>query len=168
MQNIKKFVALGLLALGLFVHVSAQAAAVAPKHSGGIVFPDPSFIGMKVARINSSASPVVLSAGPLLLYAICPTGGTIGKYAVAYDYLAGVGNVLAGYIDPAASSKGQYLASPLVHTHTGTYVAGTPDGEQRCWVPPWPIRIANSLAGYTNDSANNVLYFYRLNTGVND
>lgn len=138
------------------------AEAEAPAYAGGIRFQNPSFIGVKAKRINASATPTVLSAGPGLLYAICPTGGTIGKYAVAYDYLAGALNPVAGYIDPAAASKGQYLISPQVH-----YTAGTPDVGHSCWVPPWPVRFENSLLGYTNDSANNVLFLYRLDSNTN-
>jgi len=163
MQNkVKAFVAAALLAVVSFVPVAAHAAAKAPKHSGGIVFPDPSFIGLNVARINASATPVVVATGPGLLYAICPTGGTIGQYAVAYDYLAGAANPIAPYINPAASAIGQYLVSPQVH-----YTAGTPDVGHACWVPPYPVRYENSLVGYTNSSTNNVLFLYRLDSGLN-
>ncbi len=168
MQNIKKFVALGLLAPGLaFVPVVAQAAAKAPKHSGGIVFPDPSFIGLNALRITSSSQPVVLAAGPGLLYAICPNGGTIGKYAVAYDYLAGAGNPIAAYNDPVVSALGRYLISPRVFRHTNTYAAGSVDGNQNCWVPPYPVRFENSLLGRDEDSASNALFLYRLDSGLN-
>lgn len=161
-KSIMTFVAAGLLALGAALPSTVHAVAKAPKHSGGIVFHDPSFIGLHVARINASATPVVLTAGPGLLYAICPTGGTIGQYAVGYDYLAAAGNPIAPFINPAAAAIGQYLVSPQVH-----YTAGTPDVGHACWVPPYPVRFENSLAGYTNSTTNNVLYLYRLDSGLN-
>lgn len=174
LNKVKKVVALGLIGLALLsVPAKVHAVAKAPKHSGGIVFPDPSFIGIKAARLMNTATVTALVAGtsvsvgnPGLLYAICATGGTIGKYAVAYDYYAASSiSLTAALYDGGNPSK--YLISPLVFTNTGTYVAGTPDGPQSCWVPPFPVRFELGLVGANNDAGHRTLFYYRLDDGSN-
>ncbi len=169
----KKMVAAALgLALGLFVPSLASAAARAPKHSGGIVFEDPSFIGLNKAYIDKSVTSSQLVTGSGLLYAICPDGGTLGKYTVAYDYTLSEGAnfptnpFTTSLIDTGNPFK--YAISPIVGTRvltTDWLSAAFPN--ETCWTPVWPVRFELGLIGANNDTGHRALFLYRLDTGAN-
>lgn len=175
-KNIKQFVALGL-ALGLALIAPAQSlatAAKAPKHSGGIVFSDPSFIGIKAVRLDSSTTPTQLVSGQGLLYAICPDGGTLGKYTVAYDYTLSEGdNFPAAPLNNLLQDGGnatKYAISPPVSTRklsTEWGPSGNPYAAHDCFVPPFPIRFELGLIGVNSDSGHRALFLYRLDDGSN-
>lgn len=170
----KKKMGLGASLLALVVSVSvafpssllaAGASKPREKGSGASPFENPSFVGLSVGHINSSATPAIIATGPGLLYAVCQGAGTAGKYVVGYDYVTGAaGNPSAPFINPAAAAIGQYLITPLVVSQTDS--TSSQHGMVGCWVPPWPVRFENSLLGYSNASDANALFLYRLTSGA--
>lgn len=167
-----------ILALALVathpVSAAAENAAKAPKHSGGIVFSDPSFIGLKVARLRQTTTATELVTGQGLLYAICPEGGTLGKYTVAFDYTLSEGdNFPSNPFTTKLQDGGEpskYMITPTVPTRiisTQWGASGEPYASSACFVPPWPVRFSLALIGAADNAGHNTLFYYRLDDGTN-
>ncbi len=115
--------------------------------------------GIKTKRIVASAAATSLHAGPGFLDAICPFGGTLGKYSLAYDTTGA----------PADSAVGQdvftYVISPKVYTTNDSTSAQ--HGQMGCWYPPAPIKFVNGLYGRQSDSGHSTVYYVHCSDGTN-
>ena len=116
------------------------------------------FMGVKVKRIILSSTDAQLFTGEGFLDAICPFGGTLGKYSMAYDTAAST------YNDFGASSSANVAVSPMVYTNTDST---SNDANKGCWIPPAPIKIVNGLRGEANDSGHVTLFLVHCSTGTN-
>ena len=125
--------------------VAYAADAFLPRDKNGIRFENPSFIGMKHAMITGGTAPVNLFGSAALLYAVCPSGGTLGKYSLGFDLSSSVG---------VLKTQTAGLVTPQVWTDAGTTTAI--DG---CWEPRWPVQMQNGIVGIQDDE-NHVTHFY--------
>jgi len=166
MKNIIKrlgtLAVLGVVAVNMVLPSSVLAAgATKPREAGGnqSPFDNPSFIGLKAARLMETATPTLLATGPGLLYAICPSGGTLGKYAVAFDSLVAAGISLTVLMADGGKATA-YQISPVVYTTNDTTSAQ--HGMQGCWIPPWPVRFEKALIGANDSNTVRSVFLYRL------
>ncbi len=160
-KRLSALAVLGAVVLNLVIPSSALAlvGASKPRESSGGAFENPSFIGLRVARIMESATPVSLATGPGLLYAICPSGGTLGKYAVAFDSLVAAGISLTALMADGGKASA-YQISPVVYTTNDSTSAQ--HGMLGCWVPPWPVRFEKALIGANDSNTVRAVFLYRL------
>jgi len=152
----------GLLAgvLGLVVGAALATSAVAamyekPQEKGGGKFESTHFLGVKSTHTyeGSGNQSKVLVVGQGLLYAICPSGGVIGQYTMAFD------TALANSVDVHYRTG---LLSPSVYPPLDTLAyESTP--RERCWVPVAPVQFSNGLMGVQSATTGNTVFLYRLN-----
>ncbi len=143
-----------------FLASSGYAAEVAnkfPTSQGGQSHEMLQFMGLKVKRITASASATALVSGPGFLDAICPFGGTLGKYSMAYDT----------YTNPTAVADDNYTLaiSPKVYTTNDTTSAQ--HGQMGCWVPPAPIKFITGMYGKQDSAGHSTQYFVHCSDGSN-
>jgi hypothetical protein len=194
MTKLMKMCAASLAALCIVAVVALQASAAAstqskePTYSSGVGFTgNPSFIGLKststygpnsgavLSNLNASKAKQLLgqpgTAGKVsgLLYAICASGGTLGKYSLAYD------TNMPGTIDMNSRSEDgkQQLITPPVFTKVFTTPTGAATDTMSynlaptCWVPVWPQQFRSGLLGVQSDTGHDTIYYYRLDSGSN-
>lgn len=166
MEKLKKFIgaslAIGLLALSTLHPVIATATEAAnkfPSSQGGLKHENLNFQGVKTKRLTLTATSALLVNGPGFLDAICPMGGTLGKYSGAFDT---GGQQVAGSIFVAANNG--YKISPHVYTNTDTTSSNANKG---CWVPPAPVKFVTGLYGGQNDAGHETLFFVHCSDGSN-
>lgn len=157
--------AIGLLALSVMVPVKSHAASVIESATVNNKFPPANvgvhdkldFYGMKVKRIVLSSADALLVTGAGFLDMICASGGTLGKYSMAYDTADTAYN-------SSVTSSANYAISPTVFTSTDTTSSNANKG---CWIPPAPIKFAKGLYGEANDANHTTLYFVHCSDGSN-
>lgn len=139
------------------MQVRAESASTAPQLAGRAgIAPSLDYYGLKVKRIVASATGTLLASGELFLDAICPFGGTLGKYSMAFD----TGDVIG-----ANGAAPSYAISPRVYTTNDTTSAQ--HGMQGCWVPPAPIKVVNALYGRQDDAGHSTLFLVHCSSGTN-
>lgn len=116
------------------------------------------FYGVKTTRLVLTASDASLVTGAGFLDAICPFGGTLGKYSMAFD------------TDHTAFNSGvtsavNYEISPRVYTTNDTTSAA--HGMQGCWIPPAPIKFVNGLYGQQDDAGHTTLFYVHCSDASN-
>jgi hypothetical protein len=173
MKNIKKFVgavaAAAVLALSFVfapvqVHATSSNAESAteinkfPAANTG-VHDKLDFYGSKPLRLIGSVNgttATLLHAGAIFLDAICPFGGTIGKYSLALDSGANASGLTIDSLSLAASPN-----VPVIDSTSAGYVSGG------CWWPKSPIKLANGLVGVQNSSGHSTLFYVHCSNGNN-
>lgn len=158
MKMFKMLVALAfVLALGASAH--AETSSKFPRSQGGLAHENLNFFGVRVStRILASTDATVLVKGEGFLDAICPIGGTLGQYSMAYDTWG----------DPTAANMASYTyaISPQVYVRldTGSNQGGW--GAQ-CFAPTTPIKFVYGLYGKQSHSGHNTLYYWHCSDGEN-
>jgi hypothetical protein len=117
------------------------------------------FYGTKPLRLIGSVNgtaATLLHAGALFLDAICPFGGTIGKYSLALDSGANAAGLTIDSLSLAASPN-----VPVIDSTSAGYVSGG------CWRPAAPIKLANGLVGVQNSSGHSTLFYVHCADGDN-
>lgn len=170
----KRFIQLFLVAVLAVANLSVPlfaSEANAPKFGGGIVFQNPSFVGLKQHLLKGTASATAIVTGDQgLLYGICRFSATLTDYAKAFDYTSN--DTIATLFAPdtaLGTAHEVYIMAPYVFSHiapaAGEYTVA--ESVRGCWVPPWPIRFENGLVGKNNSATGYSLFFYRLDDGDN-
>lgn len=160
MEKLKKGIA--VLALAAFVMGLGASSAMAgefvgPSFSGGKYFNDPSFIGLDVCVLDESDGGAEMCyTGHGLLYAICPTGGTLGKYSLAFD-------TIAAYSTDEHSRTD--IISPPAFTTLPPGTSGDAAYEGVCWEPKWPVKFYTGLLMIASDTGHNTIFLYRKGNG---
>lgn len=156
MQKLKKGIA--VLVLSAFVMgLGANAMAgetKGPSHSGGRYFSDPSFIGLdKCVLDETDGKAEMCYTGAGLLYAICPSGGTLGKYSLAFDTIA-------------AYTTDEHSRTDIISPPARTSIDTTSEVERNvCWEPRWPVKFYDGLLMIANDAGHTTVYLYRKADG---
>lgn len=177
MKNLKSVVAGLLFGTILVLGVPALQATEAspPTFSGGVMFRDPSFVGIQAGIIDRTIAPVEIDSNDQgLLYAICRQGVSTDDYALAWDYYTAL-VPLSEYVG-MLSSNGEHLANldqliapyvfgNVVDSTATDYIPRT--AQAACWIPPWPIRYESGLIGIQNSAEGYSLYYYRTDDGQN-
>jgi hypothetical protein len=119
------------------------------------------FYGTKPLRLIGSVNgtaATLLHAGALFLDAVCPFGGTIGKYSLALDSgdSASVANLTIDSLSLAATPN-----VPVIDSTSAGYVSGG------CWRPNAPIKLAHGLVGVQNSSGHSTLFYVHCADGDN-
>lgn len=118
------------------------------------------FYGMKPLRITTHTTGAqLLHVGAIFLDAICPWGGTLGKYSLALDSGANSAGLTFDSIALAAS--------PNVYIDSASSGSLGSLGKNGCWVPPFPVKLANGLVGVQNDTAHQTLFYVHCSDGTN-
>lgn len=165
-NTVKKYLgaALGLLVLGASVLVPVQAFAESqnrmPGSQGGLKHENLSFYGVKIKRIVRSATPTQLFTGEGFLDAICPFGGTAGKYSIALDSGEGASGLSVHSHSLALSGPAFTVVAP----DTGANLPNGPDG---CLRFPNPRKFTNGLVGAADDAGHSTLFEVHCSSGPN-
>lgn len=163
-NTVKKYLgaALGLLVLGASVLPAlAESQNKMPGSQGGLKHENLSFYGVKVQRIVRSATGTLLFTGEGFLDAICPFGGTVGKYSMALDS----GEAAAGL---TVHSHSLVLAQPaFTVTDPDTSSSELPNGPDGCLRFPNPRKFVNGLVGIANDAGHTTIYEVHCSSGTN-
>jgi len=149
MNTMKSFLGVALAAVMAFAPLKSHAEAANSAPKDGLragLHTSMQFMGVKVKRINMTATSALLVTGEGLLYGICANEGTLGKYSAAFDT---AGQQIAGNIFTAANNA--YKITPDVYTVTDTTSSQANKG---CWFPPVPIKFATGLYGGQNDAGH--------------
>ena len=128
-----------------------------PTFAGGIPYQDPSYVGLQhiaVSDGSNDASQFVLT-GEYLLYAVCPSGGSVGDYVRVFD------TDITGTIDVHTRL---YMASPRINVMEDTTTSGT--DEFGCWIPPYPVQILKGVKIVPSATDFNTLLLYRTSDGT--
>jgi hypothetical protein len=136
---------------------AAQPNVFPPANVG--VHDNLSFYGSKPLRligaVNGTAA-TLLHAGAIFLDAICPFGGTLGKYSLALDSGANASGLTIDSLSLAASPN-----VPVIDSSSSGYAQGG------CWRPSTPIKLANGLVGVQNSSGHSTLFYVHCSDGDN-
>lgn len=150
------FMALALVAgFGLFGYAeNAKQAPNMPGRAG--LHENLKFYGMVPCRISASTTAVLCKAGEGFLDAVCPSGGTLGKYSLALDSgVAGTRSV---------TNSDTLVLTPMVYTHIDTGSRGAFNG---CWELKEPARFVNGLVGVQSDAGHSTLLYWHRSDGEN-
>jgi hypothetical protein len=173
MNKLKKFVgavaAAAVLALSFVVAPVQVNATSSSEESSSVTNQLPranagfhsrlDFYGTKPLRLIGSVNgttATLLHAGAIFLDAVCPFGGTIGKYSLALDSGANAAGLTIDSLSLAATPN-----VPVIDSTSAGYVSGG------CWVPRAPIKLANGLVGVQNSSGHSTLFYVHCSDGDN-
>jgi len=164
-RSLAAVVLVAAMVLGHAVPLAYATEAQPPTFSGGAMFRDPSFIGVRAGIVNQTLAAIRIDDNDQgLLYAVCRHSVTEGDYAVAFDYYTA--DPFDDQINLAHSGRDGDVITPYVYTGAvdTDYYAESVRG---CWVPPWPVRYESGLIGINNSATGYSLYYYRTDDGQN-
>jgi hypothetical protein len=164
MTKTMKWLSVAMLAVALasLAAVSFATEAKIPRVGGGLAHTNPSFIGMRSSTIEFTTTAKQVASGQGLLYAICPTGGTAGKYSSAID--SDISTGLSVHSSGVSATLFPMIA-PAVYSAADS--ANAAAGMVGCFVPPWPIRFEKGLVGVQSDAGHRTVFYYRSDAGTN-
>lgn len=116
------------------------------------------FSGVKVKRVVASATATLLATGEGFLDGICPFGGTLGQYSMAYDAVATDGPSI---VEDAFA----YSISPKVYTTNDS--TSSAHGMVGCWYPPAPVKFLTGLYGKASNAGHSTLFLVHCSDGSN-
>jgi hypothetical protein len=160
-QKLKKVAAAALvLAVGLTFAapaVHAENSSVAPSYAGGIRHVNRDFAPNKTKRVIATTTGQQLASGEGFLDAICPFGGTAGKYSMALDSAQTAANLTVDSLSLA-------IAAPVYTQVDSGNLSGSLSG---CVNFTPPRKFVNGLVGVQNSAGHSTLFLIHCSDGSN-